>query len=71
MIASNLMLVRPILMRTFRATAFVVISIWLLIQPAFAEGRIALVIGNGSYEKVPELLIRLVTRPTLRVPLSD
>jgi caspase domain-containing protein len=55
MIASNLMLVRPILMSTFRATAFFVISIWLLIQPVFAEGRIALVIGNGSYEKVPEL----------------
>jgi hypothetical protein len=42
-------------MRTVRATVFVVASIWLLIHPAFAENRIALVIGNGSYEKVPEL----------------
>ncbi|MBR1281849.1 caspase family protein [Bradyrhizobium sp. AUGA SZCCT0177] len=42
-------------MRTVRAATFVVTSIWLLIQPALAENRIALVIGNGSYEKVPEL----------------
>jgi hypothetical protein len=42
-------------MRTVRAIAFVVASIWLLIQPASAQNRIALVIGNGSYEKVPEL----------------
>ena len=58
-------------MRTVRAAAFVVTSIWLLIQPALAENRIALVIGNGSYEKVPDYLTRLVTQPTLRVPLSD
>ncbi|NOJ42685.1 caspase family protein [Bradyrhizobium australiense] len=42
-------------MRTVRITALVATSIWLLIQPASAENRIALVIGNGSYEKVPEL----------------
>lgn len=37
------------------ATAIVATSIWLLIQPAYAQSRVALVIGNGSYEKVPEL----------------
>ena len=42
-------------MRTVGATALFVVSIYLLIQPAFAESRVALVIGNGAYEKVPEL----------------
>jgi hypothetical protein len=37
------------------ATAVFITSIWLLTQPASAENRVALVIGNGSYEKVPEL----------------
>src|SRR4051812_20999891 len=42
-------------MRALRATAFVIASIWLLVQPAWAESRVALVVGNSSYEKVPEL----------------
>jgi uncharacterized caspase-like protein len=42
-------------MRTVRATLLFVTSIWLLVQPAFAESKVALVIGNGAYEKVPEL----------------
>jgi hypothetical protein len=41
--------------RAVVATAVFIISIWLLAQPASAESRVALVIGNGSYEKVPEL----------------
>jgi uncharacterized caspase-like protein len=41
--------------RAVVATAIFIISIWLLAQPASAQGRVALVIGNGSYEKVPEL----------------
>ena len=41
-------------MRITKAAALFVFSIWQL-QPAFAESRVALVIGNGSYEKVPEL----------------
>lgn len=42
-------------MRAVVATAVFISSLWLLAQPAFAENRVALVIGNGSYEKVPEL----------------
>lgn len=43
-------------MRIAAAAAGVVISsILLLIQPASAQSRVALVIGNGTYEKVPEL----------------
>lgn len=37
------------------AAAVFIASIWLLAPPASAETRIALVIGNGAYEKVPEL----------------
>lgn len=36
-------------------TAAAIASIWFLAQPASAETRVALVIGNGAYEKVPEL----------------
>ena len=42
------------LMRTGMATALFA-SIWLFMQPAFAENRVALVIGNGTYHKVPTL----------------
>src|SRR5438094_2841657 len=41
--------------RAVVATAVFITSIWLIVQPASAESRVALVIGNGSYEKVPEL----------------
>ena len=41
-------------MRVVGATVFFIASIWLL-QPALAQNRVALVIGNGAYEKVPEL----------------
>jgi uncharacterized caspase-like protein len=43
------------LLRAIGATACFVASVWLLAQPASAESRVALVIGNGAYEKVPEL----------------
>ncbi len=55
MMVLNSKVVGAIPMRAVWATAFFITSIWLLIQPASAEGRVALVIGNGSYEKVPEL----------------
>ncbi|MGH6641384.1 MAG: caspase family protein [Bradyrhizobium sp.] len=42
------------LARAVGATIFLA-SIWLLTQPAAAESRVALVIGNGAYAKVPEL----------------
>ncbi|WP_165405971.1 caspase family protein [Bradyrhizobium genosp. SA-3] len=42
-------------MRIFGAAILLVTSLW-LIQPALAQqARVALVIGNGAYEKVPEL----------------
>jgi len=43
-----------LLMRIFVTAIVLVISPW-LIQPALAQARVALVIGNGAYEKVPEL----------------
>ncbi|WP_426437467.1 caspase family protein [Bradyrhizobium genosp. P] len=44
-------------MRAVGAAAFVFTStFFFLTQPALAQNRVALVIGNGSYEKVPELL---------------
>ncbi|WJR76349.1 SUMF1/EgtB/PvdO family nonheme iron enzyme [Bradyrhizobium sp. NP1] len=42
----------------FRAASAVVLaalSMWLFSEPAFAEKRIALVIGNSAYKKVPPL----------------
>lgn len=42
-------------MRFAWATTVFVTSIWLFVPPAFATNRVALVIGNGSYETVPEL----------------
>ena len=43
------------MMHAARVFAFLLASIGLLVQPAFADKRVALVIGNGAYEKVPEL----------------
>ncbi|MGY4448884.1 putative caspase-like protein [Bradyrhizobium sp. i1.3.1] len=43
-----------LLMRFFGAAVFLVMSL-LSAQPALAQARVALVIGNGAYEKVPEL----------------
>ncbi|MET4423044.1 caspase family protein [Bradyrhizobium barranii subsp. apii] len=43
-----------LLMRFFGAAVFLVTSL-LSAQPALAQARVALVIGNGAYEKVPEL----------------
>jgi len=44
-----------IAMRVVVTTAVLIISAWLLAQPVSAQNRVALVIGNGAYEKVPEL----------------
>jgi uncharacterized caspase-like protein len=41
--------------RAAAAAAVFIASIWFLAQPVSAETRVALVIGNGAYEKVPEL----------------
>src|SRR4051812_35566686 len=38
-----------------RAVMLSVLLFGALAYPAFADTRVALVIGNGSYEKVPEL----------------
>ena len=37
------------------AVILAVLSIWIFSEPAFAEKRIALVIGNSAYQKVPPL----------------
>jgi len=42
-------------MRVVSAIVLALCSVWLCCQPAFAEKRIALVIGNSSYERVPQL----------------
>src|ERR1700741_2567802 len=55
MLTSRPIAIGTVPMRTVRAPLLFVTSIWLLVQPAFAESRVALVIGNGAYEKVPEL----------------
>jgi uncharacterized caspase-like protein len=43
------------MMRAASAIVLAVCSIWLLDQPAFAEKRIALVIGNSAYQRVAPL----------------
>jgi formylglycine-generating enzyme required for sulfatase activity len=43
------------MLRAILAAVLAVSSIWLLSEPAFAEKRIALVIGNSAYQKVPPL----------------
>ena len=52
---SKATIIGRIFLRAIAAAAFVIGSVWLLAQPALAESRVALVIGNGAYEKVPEL----------------
>ena len=42
-------------MRVVSAIVLALCSVWLCCQPAFAEKRIALVIGNSGYERVPQL----------------
>jgi formylglycine-generating enzyme required for sulfatase activity len=42
-------------MRVVSAIVLALCSMWLLCQPAFAEKRIALVIGDSAYERVPRL----------------
>jgi formylglycine-generating enzyme required for sulfatase activity len=41
--------------RAFSAIVWAILSMWLLSQPAFAEKRVALVIGNSAYQRVPLL----------------
>jgi formylglycine-generating enzyme required for sulfatase activity len=43
------------MMRIASAIVLAFCSMWLFCQPAFAERRIALVIGNSAYERVPQL----------------
>src|ERR1700742_4080025 len=42
-------------MRVGPAIILALCSIWLSCQPAFAERRIALVMGDSAYERVPQL----------------
>jgi Caspase domain len=42
-------------MRAITATVLAIWSTWLFTQPAFAEKRVALVIGNSAYQKVAKL----------------
>jgi Caspase domain len=55
MMTSNPVLIATLPMRAVVAAAGVITSVLLLIQPASAQNRVALVIGNGAYDKVPEL----------------
>jgi uncharacterized caspase-like protein len=43
------------MMRFVSAVILALCAIWLCCEPAFAERRIALVIGNSTYERVPRL----------------
>jgi formylglycine-generating enzyme required for sulfatase activity len=43
------------MMRAVSAIALALCSVWLCCQPAFADKRLALVIGNSAYERVPQL----------------
>jgi hypothetical protein len=43
------------MLRAYSAVVLAVLSIWIFSEPAFAEKRIALVIGNSAYQKVPPL----------------
>jgi formylglycine-generating enzyme required for sulfatase activity len=43
------------MMRVASATVLALCSMWLCCQPAFAEKRIALVMGNSAYQSVPRL----------------
>ena len=42
-------------MRVVSAIFLVVCAVCLFCEPAFADRRIALVIGNSAYERVPQL----------------
>jgi hypothetical protein len=42
-------------MGIFRTVAFVLLATWLGCGSAFAEKRVALVIGNSAYRNVPRL----------------
>ena len=42
-------------MRAIAAIVFAVWSSWLFSQPAFADKRVALVIGNSAYQNVNRL----------------
>src|SRR5271154_5721528 len=44
-----------VLMRTLRAVIIAFLSCWLFSQPALAEKRVALVIGNSTYKSVSPL----------------
>ena len=43
------------MMRIVSAIVLAFCSMWLFCEPAFAERRIALVIGDSAYERVPQL----------------
>src|SRR5215471_7814214 len=43
------------MLRAASAVVSAVLSIWIFSEPAFAEKRVALVIGNSAYQKVPPL----------------
>jgi formylglycine-generating enzyme required for sulfatase activity len=43
------------MMRLVAAVALTIWSMWLGTQPAFAEKRVAMVIGNSTYQRVPAL----------------
>jgi uncharacterized caspase-like protein len=43
------------MLRAASAVVLSVLSIWIFSGPAFAEKRVALVIGNSAYQKVPPL----------------
>ena len=53
-------------MRVVSAIVVALCSVWLFCQPAFAERRIALVIGNSAYERVPQLTNPPTTPPQWR-----
>src|ERR1700755_3068416 len=42
-------------MRIVSAIVFALTLMWLLTEPAFAERRIALIMGDSAYERVPRL----------------
>jgi hypothetical protein len=58
-IATMELLLNGILMRDIRTIVFIVLSVGLLSQPAWAEKRVALVLGNSAYQNVTPL-----TNPT-------
>jgi hypothetical protein len=43
------------MLRAASAVVLAVLSIWIFSEPAFAEKRVALVMGNSAYQKVPPL----------------